>query len=167
MLSRAESCKIPLVERVLDVTDALEEIVAELRDCDRQERIEILIDLAKTLPPFPDRLAHFKDESHRVPECQSPVFLIVEIEEDRVRLFGDAPIEAPTVRGFVALLIRGIDGATAEVILKVDQNLVERSGMTEILGMLRVNGLHGVLHRLKMAVARAVAEKTQAQAPGS
>lgn len=141
-----------------DVTEALEDIVAELKDCDRQERIEILIDLAKQLPPLPDRLSHFKDESHRVPECQSPVFLIVELEGDRVRLYADAPIEAPTVRGFVALLIRGLDGATPDAILQVDQNLIERSGMTEILGMLRVNGLHGVLHRLKTAVARAVAE---------
>ena len=139
------------------MVDSLQEIVSELREADRQERIEMLIDFAKQLPPFPDRLAHFKDESHRVPECQSPVFLIAEMEGERVRLYADAPIEAPTVRGFVALLIRGLDGESVQTILSVDSNLIEMSGMTEILGMLRVNGLHGVLNRLKRTVAQTAA----------
>ncbi len=139
------------------MTDALGELAAELKDADRQERIEMLIDLAKGLPPLPDRLAHFKDEAHRVPECQSPVFLIVEVEGDRARLFADAPIEAPTVRGFVAILVAGLDGAKVSEILSVPGDLIERTGMTEILGMLRVNGLHGVLSRLKAMVARAAA----------
>ena len=55
--------------------EKLEQLVAELGELDRQERIELLIDLARTLPPLPDRLAEFKDAAHRVPECQSPVFL--------------------------------------------------------------------------------------------
>ena len=139
------------------MTDALGELAAELKDADRQERIEMLIDLAKGLPPLPDRLAHFRDEAHRVPECQSPVFLIVEVEGDRARLFADAPIEAPTVRGFVAILVAGLDGAKVSEILSVPSDLIERTGMTEILGMLRVNGLHGVLSRLKAMVARAAA----------
>ena len=139
------------------MTDALGELAAELKDADRQERIEMHIDLAKGLPPLPDRLAHFKDEAHRVPECQSPVFLIVEVEGDRARLFADAPIEAPTVRGFVAILVAGLDGAKVSEILSVPSDLIERTGMTEILGMLRVNGLHGVLSRLKVMVARAAA----------
>lgn len=136
------------------MTPALDEIVQELVDCDRQERIELLIDLARGLPPLPERLSHFKDEAHRVPECQSPVFLIAEPEGDRVHLFADAPIEAPTVRGFVAILVAGLDGATIPEILSVPDDLVEQSGMPEILGMLRVRGLHGVLGRLKATVAR-------------
>lgn len=133
---------------------ALDSIIAELQDADRQERIEMLIDLAKGLPPLPDRLAQFKDESHRVPECQSPVFLIAEVHNDRVALFADAPIEAPTVRGFVAILVEGLNGASPAEVLSVSDDLIERTGMPEILGMLRVRGLHGVLRRLKTTVAR-------------
>ncbi len=36
---------------------ALDAIVSELSDADRQERIELLIDFAKNLPPLPERLA--------------------------------------------------------------------------------------------------------------
>ena len=135
---------------------ALDSIVQDLADADRQERIEILIDFAKTLPPLPDRLLAHKDASHRVEECQSPVYLFVELDGDKVALHADAPIEAPTVRGFVSLLVQGLDGATAEEILSVKPDLIERIGLPEILGMLRVRGLSGVLARVKGEVTRAL-----------
>jgi cysteine desulfuration protein SufE len=138
------------------VAAALDEIVAELADADRQERIELLIDFAKKLPPLPERLNAHKDASHRVEECQSPVYLFVELEDDRVSLHADAPIEAPTVRGFVSILIEGLDGASPEEVLAVRGDLIDRIGLPEILGMLRVRGLSGVLARLKAEVSRAV-----------
>ena len=141
------------------MTERLTGLVDELREADRQERIELLIDLAKSLPPLPERLAAHKDETHRVAECQSPVYLFVEFEGDRARLFADVPIEAPTVRGFVALLLEGLDGSTVEEVLATPSDLVERAGMPEILGMLRVRGLQGVLSRLKARVARAAIER--------
>ena len=64
----------------------------------------------------------------------------------------DAPIEAPTVRGFVSLLVEGLNGATVEEVLKVPNDLIERLGLPEILGMLRVRGLSGVLRRVKAEV---------------
>src|SRR5436305_6797780 len=137
------------------VAAALDAIVAELGDADRQERIELLIDFAKNLPPLPERLVAHKDETHRVEECQSPVYLFVELEGDRVALHADAPIEAPTVRGFVSLLVEGLNGASIEEILQVRDDLIDRLGLPEILGMLRVRGLGGVLRRLKAEVTRA------------
>lgn len=134
---------------------ALESIVAEMSGADRQERIELLIDFAKGLPALPERLEAHKDAAHRVEECQSPVFLFVELDQGRVSIHADAPIEAPTVRGFVALLVEGLNGATVEEVLSVRDDLIERIGLPEILGMLRVRGLSGVLRRLKAEVARA------------
>lgn len=145
---------------------ALDSIVQDLADADRQERIEILIDFAKTLPPLPDRLLVHKDASHRVEECQSPVYLFVELEGDRVALHADAPIEAPTVRGFVSLLVQGLDGASAEEILSVKPDLIERIGLPEILGMLRVRGLSGVLARVKGEVTRALMARAGASGAG-
>ncbi len=88
----------------------LDDITAEMSQCDRQERIDLLLDFAKGLPPLPDRLAAHKDASHRVEECQSPVYLFVELDGEKVGLFADAPIEAPTVRGFVSMLSKGWRG---------------------------------------------------------
>jgi cysteine desulfuration protein SufE len=142
--------------------NVLDTIVAELSDLDRQERIDMLLDFAKSLPPLPDRLVAHKDASHRVEECQSPVYLFAEFEGNRVSLYADAPIEAPTVRGFVSLLLEGLNGATVDEVLQVPGNLVERCGLGEILGMLRVRGLTGVLRRLKAEVTRAAIDRHRA-----
>jgi len=140
---------------------SLDAIVADLSGCDRQERIELLLDFAKNLPPLPDRLVAHKDASHRVEECQSPVYLFVELDGERVFLHADAPIEAPTVRGFVSLLLEGLNGATVDEVLQVPSNLVERCGLGETLGMLRVRGLTGVLRRLKAEVTRTAIDRAR------
>lgn len=132
----------------------LDAIIQELGDADRQERIELLIDFAKNLALLPDRLEKLKDAEHRVEECQSPVFLFVETDGKTVEIHADAPIEAPTVRGFVAILVEGLNGATVEEVLSVPSDLIEQIGLPEILGMLRVRGLGGVLGRLKKEVTR-------------
>jgi cysteine desulfuration protein SufE len=140
---------------------SLDSIVADLSGCDRQERIDLLLDFAKALPPLPDRLVAHKNASHRVEECQSPVYLFVEFNGEKVSLHADAPIEAPTVRGFVSFLVEGLNGATVDEVLQVPANLVERCGLGEILGMLRVRGLTGVLRRLKAEVTRAAIDKAR------
>ncbi len=140
---------------------SLDAIVTDLSSSDQQERIELLLDFARSLPPLPARLAAHKDASHRVEECQSPVYLFVELDGPRVALYADAPIEAPTVRGFVSLLLEGLNGATVEEVLQVPGDLVDRCGLTEILGMLRVRGLTGVLRRLKGEVTRAAMDQVK------
>src|SRR5438094_3199086 len=111
------------------MTDKMKEIINELSQADRQDRIDLLLDFAKSLPPLPERLAAHKDAAHRVEECQSPVFLFVEIEGDRVAIHADAPIEAPTVRGFVSILVQGLNGTTVEDVLKVRNDLIEGCGL--------------------------------------
>jgi cysteine desulfuration protein SufE len=140
----------------------LDAITTDMSECDRQERIDLLLDFAKGLPSLPDRLAAHKDASHRVEECQSPVYLFVELDGEKVGLYADAPIEAPTVRGFVAMLVEGLEGATVEDVLRVPNDLVERCGLAEILGMLRVRGLSGVLRRVKADVTRAAIDRAAA-----
>jgi cysteine desulfuration protein SufE len=133
----------------------LDEIVAEMSEADVEDRKEILIDFARSLPALPERFAALKDPDHRVHECQSPVFLFVELDGDRVNIHAEAPIEAPTVRGFVSLLVEGLRGATVADVLALKNDLIMKLGLPEILGMLRLNGLNGVLNRLKAEVARA------------
>jgi cysteine desulfuration protein SufE len=141
-------------------------ILAELKEADRQDRIDLVLDFAKSLPPLPERLLAHKDTAHRVEECQSPVYLFVEFDGGRVSLYADAPIEAPTVRGFVAILLAGLNGGTVEEILQVPGDVVERCGLAEILGMLRVRGLTGVLRRLKREVTRTAVAQTQEDTTG-
>jgi cysteine desulfuration protein SufE len=142
------------------VPTALDEIVTEMSESDVRERTDMLIDFARSLPALPEKYAGLKDSEHRVHECQSPVFLFVEVEGGRVTLHADVPIEAPTVRGFVSLLVEGLSGATVEEVLALRNDLIVRLGLPEILGMLRLNGLNGVMNRVKAEVARAAASAT-------
>jgi cysteine desulfuration protein SufE len=142
------------------VATKLDSIVDEMSEADAEERKEILIDFAKSLPALPERFIGLKDSAHRVHECQSPVFLFIELAGDHVAIHADAPIEAPTVRGFVSLLVEGLSGSSVEDVLAVRSDLIARLGLPEILGMLRLNGLSGVLHRLKSEVSQAVAARS-------
>ena len=86
-----------------------------------------------------------------VPECQTPVFLWVEPEDGRLRFHADVPRESPTVRGYVSLLVRTLDGATPAEIEEIPDDLLDRLRLVETLGMLRIQGLTAVLRHLKRA----------------
>ena len=83
-----------------------------------QDKLQLLLEFAGELPPLPADLEEAAMEP--VPECQSPLFLHVDAEDrDRVRLFFSAPPEAPTTRGFAAILAAGLDEQPADDILAV------------------------------------------------
>jgi cysteine desulfuration protein SufE len=130
--------------------DALEKIVRRFRGADKQTRLELLLDYSKKLPPLPERFHAARDQGiNRVPECQSPVFLFMEREGDGVVLHADAPREAPTVRGFVSLLIKALTGASPAAIAAIPGDLLDQLGLTEALGMTRMQGLTAMVGRIK------------------
>jgi cysteine desulfuration protein SufE len=142
------------------VTAALDEIVSEFREADKEEKTEFLLDFARKLPPLPERFEALMDDSHRVHECQSPAFLFVELDGDAVEIFGYVPPEAPTARAFVSLLIEGLSGSRVDEVLKVRNDLTERLGLGEVIGMLRMNGINAILNRLRSEVVKAVASRS-------
>ena len=88
-------------------------------------------------------------------ECQTPVFLWVEVEGGQVHIHADVPRESPTVRGFVSLLARTLDGASPEAVAGIPDDLLDQLGLSETLGMTRTQGLTAILHRIKHSVATA------------
>ena len=95
----------------------LQSIVDEFADNERDLRLELLLEYANSLPPLPERLLADRGGLERVQECQTPLYVAVEVEDGRVRLFFDAPPEAPTTRGYASVLAAGLDGATVEEVL--------------------------------------------------
>jgi cysteine desulfuration protein SufE len=136
------------------VPQKLDRSIARFKAADRATRLEALLDFSRKLPPLPPELAREK-ESHRVPECQTPVYLWVDVADGIVRISADVPRESPTVRGFVSLLIHGLEGATQAEVAAVPDDLLHRLGLDEALGMLRMHGLTAVVQRVKRAAASA------------
>lgn len=137
----------------------LEKKLERFRAMGREMRMQLLLGYAKRFPELPEELRAARDEGlGRIAECQTPLFLWVSVDEnDIVHLHADAPREAPTVRGFVGFLIDVLDGRTAKEVSELPDDLLDRMGLGEILGMMRTQGLGAVVHRIKRDVARAAA----------
>jgi cysteine desulfuration protein SufE len=135
---------------------SLDTVIPRFKAADRTTRLETLLDYSRKLPPVPERLMHEATrEYHRVNECQTPVFLWVEVEDNKVHIHADVPPESPTVRGFISLLARNLDGATPSDVARVPDDLLDQLGLSETLGMNRTQGLSAILHRIKRSVAAA------------
>lgn len=121
--------------------------------------MQMLLDYARKLPELPGELREARDRGlGRVEECQTPLFLWVGVGQDGVvTIHADAPREAPTVRGFVGFLLDALEGARPEDVAALPEDLLERMGLGEILGVVRTRGLGAVVRRVKGDVARAAA----------
>jgi cysteine desulfuration protein SufE len=136
---------------------ALSEIVEDFRAMPERQRLELLLEFSRELPPLPERLAADRGALEPVAECQSPLFLIVEVDapagaESPVRLHFDAPAEAPTTRGFAGILHAGLDGLPAAQLLAVPDDVPQRLGLAAAVSPLRLSGMAGMLFRIKRQV---------------
>jgi cysteine desulfuration protein SufE len=140
------------------VSERIEAIVAEFAELDPRERLELLLEFADKLPPIPPEYAAQRDAGlNRVHECQTPVFLWTEIVDGKVRILADVAPEAPTVKGFVSILSDLYTGADPAEVLAAPANIVQRFGLTEALGMVRMRGLQAIAHHLRSRIATACA----------
>jgi cysteine desulfuration protein SufE len=135
---------------------SIETIIPRFKAADRTTRLETLLDYSRKLPPLPQLLEAEKARGeHRVHECQTPVFLWVEVEEGKVHIHADVPREAPTVRGFISMLARSLEGAAPADVARLPDDLLDQLGLSETLGMTRTQGLTAILQRIKRTVAQA------------
>jgi cysteine desulfuration protein SufE len=131
----------------------LQEIVDDFNAMTGRERLQLLLEFSRDLPDLPDRYAGHPDRLEPVPECQSPLFLAVEVEPDAtVHLFFDAPPEAPTTRGFAGILHAGLDGLDADDVLATPGEFSSQLGLQELVSPLRLRGMAAMLARIKRQV---------------
>jgi cysteine desulfuration protein SufE len=131
----------------------LQEIVDDFRSVPDKDRLQMLLEFSRDLPDLPERYATHRDLLEPVPECQTPLFLAVEVEPDSaVRLFFEAPAEAPTTRGFAAILHAGLDGLDAEDVLAVPAEFSSQLGLADLVSPLRLRGMAAMLARIKRQV---------------
>jgi cysteine desulfuration protein SufE len=114
-----------------------------------RDRLQLLLDFANELPPLPERLEDHPDLLERVEECQSPVYIFVELDDDIVHLYATAPAESPTTRGFASILVQGLDGLTTDEVLALPADYPQSLGLAEAVSPLRVRGMTGMLARIK------------------
>jgi cysteine desulfuration protein SufE len=130
----------------------LQEIADEFNALAGQERLQMLLEFSQELPPLPPRYAEHPALLEPVPECQSPLFLAVEVEDGAVHLFFDAPPEAPTTRGFAGILYSGLDGLSADEVLATPGEFSSQLGLQDLVSPLRLRGMAAMLARIKRQI---------------
>lgn len=138
----------------------LPEVLAQTRDdfldLGEKDKIQLLIEFAEELPDLPPRYADHPELLEKVEECQSPVYIFVEVENDKVAVFATAPEQAPTTRGFASILAQGLTGLSVDEALNIPDDFPSTLGLNTLISPLRVRGMTGMLWRMK----RQIREKT-------
>lgn len=143
---------------VNSVQDRLDAIVEEFADLEGREKLELLVDFANGLPSLsPEYEARKAAEDRRVHECQTPVFLWTEAEDGRAKLTAEVAPEAPTVKGFVAILAEAVNGRPVGDVAVLSDEFLDRMGLIDILGMMRARGLRAIVARVKRGFAECTA----------
>ena len=141
---------------IQDLPPALADIATSFHELSVPDRLQLLLEFSSELPPLPARYAEHPELLEPVPECQSPIFLLTEVDgqgpDAIVHLFFSAPPEAPTTRGFAGILSEGMDGMTAQQVQDVPMDLSHRLAPGEAVSPLRLNGMGGMLARIKRQV---------------
>ena len=137
------------------VQERLDELVGEFADLDAREKLELLVDFANGLAPLtPAYVARKAVEDRRVHECQTPVFLWMEADVGgAARLVAEVAPEAPTVKGFVAILADAINGRPVAEVAAISDDVLDRMGLADVLGILRTRGLRAIVARVKRGFA--------------
>ena len=117
---------------------------------DWMDRYQYIIELGRNLPPFPPS---WTDDAHRVPGCQSKVWMEATMQGAGLFLAGAS--DAAIVSGLVALLLRVYSGRTPAEIVATDPVFLRELGLLEALSTNRGNGI--------AAMARAIREVAQSQ----
>ena len=136
----------------MSVPDSLQAVIDQFAKAPKALRLQLLLEHAGKLPDLPDDLAAQEDRFERVEECQTPLFFASEVDDGRVRIWFDAPPEAPTTRGFASILHQGLDGRTVEEVLAVPGDVAGDLGLAELISPLRLRGMEGMLRRVQRQV---------------
>jgi cysteine desulfuration protein SufE len=135
--------------------DTAERAIATIREelelfDDWMDRYQYIIELGRTLPPFPPE---WMNDAHRVPGCQSQVWL--ESAQDSGKLFFAGASDAAIVSGLVALLLRVYSGRTPVEIASTDPKFLSDMGLVQALSANRGNGVMSMAHAIRRQAAGA------------
>jgi cysteine desulfuration protein SufE len=115
---------------------------------DWMDRYQFIIEMGRKLPAFPDSWA---DDAHRVPGCQSRVWMEAMHRDGKLYFAGIS--DAAIVSGLIALLLRVYSGRAPEEILATDPVFLKDLGLLEALSTNRGNGIAAMARKVQEVAA--------------
>ena len=89
-----------------------------------------------------------RTEKYLIEGCQSRVWVAAELRDGKVYYTADS--DAIITKGIVALLIRVMNGRTAEEAAAIDLYFIDAIGLGENLSPTRSNGLRAMIQQMKL-----------------
>jgi cysteine desulfuration protein SufE len=141
----------------MDAMSTVPDTLADIRDdflsLPEADRLQLLLEFSDELPEMPSEYASDLGRCERVAECQSPVYIAVEVDpRDVVALHATVPPASPTTRGFASILAQGVTGLTADEVLGIPDDYPQTLGLGRAVSPLRLSGMTGMLIRVKRQV---------------
>mgnify|MGYP002519377960 FL=1 len=127
--------------------DAIQESIIEefaIFD-DWLDKYDYLISLSEELAPIDPAK---RTEKYLIEGCQSRVWVAAELRDGKVYYTADS--DAIITKGIVALLIRVMNGRTAEEAAAIDLYFIDAIGLGENLSPTRSNGLRAMIQQMKL-----------------
>lgn len=147
----------------MSVTVALPPRLAEIVDdfslAEGQEKLELLLQYAESLPALPDWLTGKEGEMESVPECMTPVSLAAELKDGGMVFHFIVPQESPTVRGFASIVAEGLHGVAPEQVLAIPPDFYLAMGLQQVLTPQRMNGMAAIVVHIKRQALEKLAQK--------
>ncbi len=129
-------------EAIAAITDDL-----EVFD-DWMDRYQFIIELGRKLPPFPEA---WMDDAHRVPGCQSKVWMEASTRDGKLVFAGAS--DAAIVSGLIYLLLRVYSGRDAAEVLATDPAFLKDLGLLEALSTNRGNGVASMVRAIRTSAS--------------
>lgn len=127
------------------VEETEKEIIKEFEDFfDWKERYQYLIELGEELPLLQESE---KIEENKVHGCQSQVWLVHKVEQEKIIFHADS--DSTIVKGILAILLRVFSERTPQEILNAPLDFIEEIGLSKHLSMNRSNGLSAMIAKIK------------------
>ncbi|MBV9735866.1 MAG: SufE family protein [Acidisphaera sp.] len=111
---------------------------------DWMDRYGYIIELGRKLPAFPEA---WMDDAHRVPGCQSRVWMEAALRGGGLYLAGTS--DAAIVSGLIALLLRVYSGRSPREIADTDPVFLKDLGLLEALSTNRGNGIAAMARKIR------------------
>lgn len=125
-------------ESIQEVQDQIVEDFSVFDDW--MDRYRFLIDLGRSLPPYPE---HLKTDEWRVKGCINRAWLHGEARDGRV--YYQACSESEIVAGLIALLLKVYSGRSPQEIIETSPDFLQRIGVWENITSNRITGLNGMI----------------------
>ena len=124
-----------------------DEIISEfsLLDGDTEMTVFYIMELGQKLPEMPESE---KTEDNIVKGCQSKVWLMARLENDKIHFTADS--NTAITKGLVSLLIRVYNGHSPDEILNSHLHFMQKIGMERFIGTQRSNGFAAMIKQMKL-----------------